>query len=124
MLTRWEVEGALRNLHPMRQETRRVRRSRSRARRRVRVTVAVLLGIGLLAALGASRVRSSWIPGVATLQDTEWPQDHVGSYRQPARPPLFPPSKRQRWDSFAARAHAARDPITGAQRHRPRIAAE
>ena len=124
MLTRWEVEGGLRSLHPMRQDTRRVRRAHTKTRRRARITVGVLLGIGLVTALGAVRVISEWETPAASLQDTEWGEEHVGTYRAHARPPLFPPSKHSRWDSFAARAHGAgRDPITG-QPRRPKLARE
>lgn len=120
MLTRREVEGQLRSLHPMRQNAQRVRRAHWKTRRRARVTVAVLLGIGLVTALGIARVRSAWETPVATMQDSEWGADHVGSYRSQAREPLFPTAKRSRWDSWAARAHGAgRDPITGERRLRP-----
>jgi hypothetical protein len=118
MLTRWEVEGQLRNLHPMRQNAQRTRRELTKARRRARITVAVLLGLGLLGAWGAVRGRSDFIAPVSTIQGALWGGDHVGSYQTREREPLFPPAKRQRWDSFAARASAARDPITGELRYR------
>lgn len=121
MLTRLEVEGQLRSLHPMRQNAQRVRRAHWKTRRRARVTVAILLGIGLVTALGVARVRSAWVAQVATLQDSEWGAEYVGSYRSQPHEPLFPATKRSRWDSWAARAHAAgRDPITGERRLRPR----
>jgi hypothetical protein len=115
MLTRWEVEGQLRSLHPRQQHARRVRRTHVRARRRARVTIGVLLGIGLIAAMGAAWTRAASVPAVATLQDSEWGAEHVGSYHTRARPPLFPTAKRPRWDSYAARAQAARDRVTGAR---------
>jgi hypothetical protein len=78
----------------------------------------MLLGVALLAAVAAVRLRSAG-PGVATLQDTEWAEGYVHSYRRQDHPPLFPPQKHSRWDSYAARAHAhaARDPITGERRY-------
>ena len=122
MLTRWEVEGGLRSLHPMRQNARQVRRAHSKTRRRARITLGALVGITLVGALGVARMH--WEAPVATLQDTEWGNEHVGGYRSQPREPLFPPMKRSRWDSFAARAHGAgRDPVTGAPRH-PKLARE
>ena len=109
MLTRWEVEGELRSLYPARPHGRQIRRSHVRARRRLRITIAVLLGVTLASAIGAARVRSASDPSVATLQDGEWGAAHVGTYRAPRRPPLFPPAKRSPWESNGARAHAARE---------------
>jgi hypothetical protein len=123
MLTRREVEGELRSLYPMRRQARQVRRSRWKTRRRLRVTVAVLLGIGLIAALGLARVRATWAPPTATRQNAEWGANYVDDSPPRARRPLFPPSKRSRWDSYAARAHGAgRDPITGVLRYPRRTA--
>ncbi len=106
MLQRWEVEGPLRTLHPMRQHARRMRRTRSRARYAARVTVAVLLGAGLLAAHAAVRMASR-MPTAATEQDSTWGDDHVGSYHVPASPPLFPTSKRHGLHSRLGRRHRA-----------------
>lgn len=116
MLTRLEVEGGLRSLDPMRFEARRVRRVRTKARRRVRSGIAALLGISMIAAIAAVVWRSAG-PGVATLQDAEWADGYTHSYRRQDHPPLFPPLKRSPWDSFVARSHAPRDPITGQHRH-------
>ena len=100
----------------MRQNAQRTRRGLTRVRRRARVTVAVLVGLGLLGAWGAVRGRDAIAP-VATLQGAQWGGEHVGTYQAPAREPLFPTAKRPRWDSYAARASAARDPITGVPRY-------
>jgi hypothetical protein len=116
MLTRGEVEGGLRSLDPMRFEKRRVHRVRSKARRRAQSGVGLLLGIVVLAASAVVLLRAAG-PAVATLQDSEWPDGHVSRYRRQDHPPLFPPQRRSPWDSFAARAHAPRDPITGARRY-------
>jgi len=97
-------------------EKRRVRRVRSTARRRARSGVALLLGVALLAASAAVLLRSAG-PGVATLQDTEWPNGYASGYRRQEHPPLFPPLKRSPWDSHAARARAPRNPITGERRY-------
>ncbi len=99
-----------------------MRRVRTRARRRVRSGVAVLLGLTMIAAIAAVVWRSTG-PGVATLQDSEWGAGYAHSYRQQDHPPLFPPLKRSPWDSFAARAHASRDPVTGRRRY-PKFARE
>lgn len=104
MLQRWEVEGPLRTLHPMRQRARRMRQRRARARRGVRVTVAVLLGIGLAAAVAAVRMTPP-VVSVATTQDGVWGDDHVGSYHIRASPPLFPPSKRHGVRARIGRRH-------------------
>jgi hypothetical protein len=123
MLTRREVEGQLRSLHPLQQRARRARRAGWRARHRLRVTVGIALGIGLAATLEIARMRAASVPSVATLQDTEWGEAHVGSYHTQPRAPLFPTLKRPRWDSYGARGRAARDPITGEARQR-RLARE
>jgi len=107
MLTRWEVEGPLRTLHPMQQHTRRVRRARARARHRVRVTVAVLLAICMVGALAAVRMRPR-IASVARLQDSTWGGDHVGSYHVRKGPPLFPPSRRHGLRARVGRPPGAR----------------
>jgi hypothetical protein len=100
----------------MRQNAQRTRRAFTRTRRRARVTVAVLVGLGLLGAWGAVRGRDAIAP-VATLQGAQWGGEHVGTYQARERQPLFPTAKRQRWDSYAARAHAARDPLTREPRY-------
>ncbi len=123
MLTRWEVEGGLRSLDPLRFQKRRVRRERLKKRHRVHSGVGVLLGVGLFAAICGLWLRPSG-PGVATLQDTEWADGYVGSYRRQEHEPLFPLLKRSPWESHAARAHAARDPITGARRYPKLLARE
>lgn len=53
MLTRREVEGELRSLHPFRTSVRNRRAERERARRFARGVLGVLLGVGLVALLGA-----------------------------------------------------------------------
>jgi hypothetical protein len=53
MLTRREVEGELRSLHPFRMSVRNRRAERERARRFARGVLGVLLGVGLVALLGA-----------------------------------------------------------------------
>jgi hypothetical protein len=53
MLTRREVEGELRSLMPFRTSMRYRRAERERARRFARGVVGVLLGVGLVALLGA-----------------------------------------------------------------------
>lgn len=53
MLTRREVEGELRSLHPFRMSVRHRRAERERARRFARGVLGVLLGVGLVALLGA-----------------------------------------------------------------------
>jgi hypothetical protein len=53
MLTRREVEGELRSLHPFRTSVRNRRAERERARRFARGVVGVLLGMGLVALLSA-----------------------------------------------------------------------
>lgn len=121
MLTRREVEGQLRNLHPLQQRARRVRRTRWRTRRRMRVVVGVSLAIGLVSAIGITRLRAAAVPRVATLQDSEWGEAYVSDYHAQARPPLFPTRKRSPWSSWGARTHAARDPVTG-ERRRPKLA--
>jgi hypothetical protein len=116
MLTRLEVEGGLRSLDPMRFEARRMRRVRTKARRRVRTGFGTLFGIVLIAAVTAVVFRAA-APRVATLQDTEWADSYSGSYRRQDHPSLFPPLKRSPWDSFVARSHARRDPLTGHHHH-------
>jgi hypothetical protein len=108
MLKRWEVEGGLRSLQPVRQHPRRARQARSDARRRVRNTVALLVAIGMVAVLGAARMVSTSVASLAGRQDSEWGDDYVGNYHIRRSAPLFPPIKRHGW-----RARAARDPITG-----------
>jgi hypothetical protein len=122
MLTRMEVEGGLRSLDPMRFEARRMRRVRTKARRRVRTGFGTLFGIVLIAAVTVVVFRAA-APRVATLQDTEWADSYSGSYRRQDHPPLFPPLKRSPWDSFVARSHARRDPLTG-HRHHSKLARE
>ncbi|HEY2388998.1 MAG TPA: hypothetical protein VGK30_18740 [Candidatus Binatia bacterium] len=122
MLTRMEVEGGLRSLDPMRFQARRMRRVRTKARRRVRTGFATLFGVLLIAAIAAVVCRSA-APRVATLQDTEWADGYTRSYRRQDHPPLFPPLKRSPWDSFVARSHSPRDPITG-ERHHAKLARE
>ncbi|MBI3770352.1 MAG: hypothetical protein HY271_17925 [Deltaproteobacteria bacterium] len=92
----------------MRRHPRRARRARSDARHRVRRIVALVVGIGMIAVLGAARMWSTSGAAFATWQDSEWGDDYVGSYHIRSNPPLFPPIKRHGW-----RARAARDPITG-----------
>lgn len=53
MLTRREVEGELRGLHPFRTSVRNRRAERERARRFARGVLGVLFGVGLVALLGA-----------------------------------------------------------------------
>jgi hypothetical protein len=53
MLTRREVEGELRSLHPFRTSMRNRRVERERARRFARGVLGVLLGMGLVGLLGA-----------------------------------------------------------------------
>jgi hypothetical protein len=118
MLTRREVEGHLRSLHPAQQRARRVRRARQRVRHRLHVVVGMAFGIGLAAALVVVRMRSASVPSVATLQDSEWGETHGGSYDVQPRAPLFPTLKRPRWDSYAGRQRAARDRATGERRRR------
>jgi hypothetical protein len=105
---RWEVEGQLRNLHPLYRDARRTHRARSGTRRRARIGFALLLGVGMVAALAAARIESSSVPSLAMSQDDEWGDTHVGSYHIRSSAPLFPVGKRHGW-----RARAARDLATG-----------
>ena len=77
MLTRREVEGELRSLHPFRTSVRNRRAERERARRFARGVLGVLLGIGLVALLGAVNLlratRADYATGgSSTLRADEW----------------------------------------------------
>lgn len=116
MLTRREVEGQLRSLHPMRQESRRRQRALSYRRRYAQIALAVLLGLGMLGALGASRVRSTPGPLFGPRQSATWGSEHVGSVRARSLDPIFPSIKRRGWGTYNARSREARAVRHGARR--------
>lgn len=110
MLTRSEIEGQLRTLHPQRQEARRRRFASWKARRYVRIAIGVLLGVSMVVALGAVRVGSTPQPRVAIRQWAVWGAEHVRAYR-PEIAPLIPSAKRDRGNSYSYRARVAREQV-------------
>jgi hypothetical protein len=115
MLTRREIEGQLRTLHPHQRQARSRRFASMKARRYVRIALGVLLGLSMVAALGAVRGGSAPRPAVAIRQFPVWGAETVRSYR-PSETSLFPSVKRDRGNSYSARARVAREQVRGSNR--------
>jgi hypothetical protein len=85
MLTRREVEGELRSLHPFRTSVRNRRAERERARRFVRGVLGVLFGVGLVALLGAVNLLRATPADYATGHSSSRGGESVGSGSQTPR---------------------------------------
>ena len=93
MLTRREVEGQLRSVHPLRAEALRRRQSMVKMRRYVRVgMIAVLSILVLITAL--LTVSASRVAPTPARRDAAWGVEHVSGYGKASKAPsLFGRSK-------------------------------
>jgi hypothetical protein len=79
-MTSRELERQLRSVHPYRERSRRQRRALARTRQQVRMLVGVILGLGVVALLGAVQLLSEDLPDVAGGQAAAWGRLHTGSF--------------------------------------------
>jgi hypothetical protein len=115
MLTRGEIEGQLRELHPLRERVRAQRRASFVVRRYARIAVAVVLGVVMVAVLGSTGARSAPASQGAMRQLAAWGIERVRSVRADDTP-FFPARKHDRGNAYSSRARAARDAVRDAQR--------
>jgi hypothetical protein len=115
MLTRGEIEGHLRELHPLRARAREQRRASSAVRRYARIGVAVVLGLVMLVVLGSTGARSAPVSQGAMRQWAAWGIERVRSLRADDTS-FFPAVKRDRGNAYSSRARVARDTVRDSQR--------
>jgi hypothetical protein len=88
MLTRREVEGQLRTVHPLRAEALQRRQSMVRIRRWVRIgfisVLSILVFVTMVLTISASRVAP-----VPARRDAAWGVEHVNGYGRVKTSPIF-----------------------------------
>ncbi len=113
-MTKRELEGQLRRVHPYRSRRRRRRRAMAPAKRQMQAVLGVLFGIGLVALLGALQLVTQ-VPASATTGHTvAWGRSHTmvtGQSHTTHRVSLFPEHKRPynpKYDPRSKRAQKRR----------------
>ena len=115
MLTRGEIEGQLRELHPLRERVREQRRASFAVRHYARIAVAVVLGLVMLAFLGSTGARSAPASQGAMRQWAAWGIERVRSPRADDTS-FFPAVKHDRGNAYSSRVRAARETVRDSQR--------
>ncbi len=93
MLTRRELEGQLRTVHPLREQAMRRRQSMARVRRWFRVGLISVLGI-MIVVLALLTISSHRVAQSPARRDAEWGIEHVNGYGKPKHQPVFGRSRR------------------------------
>ncbi len=119
-MTKRELEGQLRRVHPHRARSRRRRRAMAPARRKIGAVFGILFGLGLVVLLGAVQMMTQDPASIAGGQAAAWGRTHksvVGSGRHaPSRVSLFPKRKRAynpHYDPRSRRAQQRRRAVLG-----------
>ena len=118
-MTKRELEGQLRRVHPHRARSRRRRRAMAPARRQMGAVLGILFGLGLVALLGAAQMMTQSPGSIAAGQTAAWGRTHksivTSGRHDTSGASLFPKRKRAYNPHYDPRSRRA-------QQRRPRHA--